>query len=149
VQTNQPQTVLVILTGAAAPAGLARAAIRNSWPILQGPLNRVQLDQSLTRDCSSVVLVHVPALQDQGLELIHGLRSSWRSTVVIAIGDASTEESEVRARVAGASLFLPGTSEADVIERTVLALMGQDPHVSRTPSSVARHGPRERRHLVS
>ncbi len=120
--TRPTQTVFVILTGAEAPPGLARAAVRNSWPILDAPLNRAQLEQALDRHHSSVVIIHVPAAADPALHLIGTLRASRRCSVVVAVSTATTEEAEIRARAAGAGLFLPASADADVVERTVLAL---------------------------
>jgi DNA-binding response OmpR family regulator len=136
VPTARLQTVLVILAGAAAPAGLARAAMRNGWPILPGPVDRARIAQSLACGASSVVIIHIPAAGEQGLELVHSLRTSWRSTVVIAIGDATTEDEEVLARTAGAGLYLSATADADLIERTVAALVVQKPYASRASRSL-------------
>jgi DNA-binding response OmpR family regulator len=118
----QTQTVFVILTGAAAPSGLARAAIRNGWPILDGPLDTVQLHQALARGRSGVVIVHVPIPHVSALEMIRAFQASWRCAVVIAMGAVESEQDEVLARAAGAGLFLPETADADLIERTVRAL---------------------------
>ena len=132
MQTERLQPVLVILTGAAAPAGLARAAIRKGWPILQAPIDQAQFNQSVARENSSVVIVHIATPQDQGLEFVRLLKSSWRSTVVIAVAETTTEDAEVRARVAGAALFLPGTADAEIIEHTVLSLVNHGPRNTRT-----------------
>jgi DNA-binding NarL/FixJ family response regulator len=139
--------VLVILSGAAAPTGLARAAIRKGWPILQAPIDEAQLNQSVARGCSNVVIVHIAMPQEQGLEFVRVLRSSWRSVVVIAVADTTTEDAEVRARVAGAGLFLPASADADLIERTVLSLMNQGPRETRPSPPIWALGPLPRRCL--
>ena len=55
---------------------------------------------------AGVVLIHVPMADDPALDLIRGLRSSWRSAVVIAIGTRASDEAEIRARAAGAGVDL-------------------------------------------
>jgi len=131
VPTSPPQTVYVILTGASAPPGLARAAVRNGWTIHQTPPSRAQLEQALARGHSSVVIIHIPIADDVALHLIQSLKSSWRSVVIIALSSAATEQAEIQARAAGAGLFLPAAADADLIERTVLALNIQP---RRTPA---------------
>ncbi len=125
--TCPPQTVFVILTGSVPPAGLARAAVRNGWPIHHTPPNRAQLEIALAAGHSSVVIIHVANPEEPALDLIHSLRSSRRCAVVIAIGSAATENSEIQARAAGAGLFLPASADADLIESTVRALIVQPP----------------------
>jgi hypothetical protein len=122
VQTAPSQTILVILTGAAVPPGLARAAVRNGWPILEGPLDPSQLRQTLARGTSGVVMVHIPVAHVAALEMIRGFRNVSRSTTVIAVGAADSEHDEILARAAGASLFIPDTADADLIESTVRSL---------------------------
>lgn len=123
MQITQPQTVFVILTGAAAPSGLARAAVRNGWPILEGPLDAVQLHQALARGTSGVAIVHIPVPHVAALEMIRAFQASWRCAIVIAVGAVEWEHDEILVRAAGAALWLPESADADQIERTVRALV--------------------------
>jgi ActR/RegA family two-component response regulator len=134
--TGPTQTVFVILVGAVAPAGLARAAVRNGWPIHRALPHRSQLDMSSGPGRPAVVIVHLPVADDPALDLIQSLRDSRRCTVIIALGAAADEDAEIRARAAGAGLFLPDTADADLVERTVRALALQPDRVPRTRPSL-------------
>lgn len=117
-----PQTVLVILSTATPPPGLARAAVRNGWPIHNAPVSHTQLIASLDRGHSAVAIVHIPLAEEPALSIIRALRASGRCAILIAVSAAATDDAEVHARAAGASLFLPAAASAELIERTVLAL---------------------------
>jgi ActR/RegA family two-component response regulator len=127
------QTVFVILVGAVAPAGLARAAVRNGWPIHRALPRRTSLDLSSGAGRPAVVIVHLPVADDPALELIQSLRDSRRCSIIIALGAAANEDAEIRARAAGAGLYLPDTADADLVERTVRALALQSDRVPSTP----------------
>lgn len=120
--TSPTHTVLVIFGDGEAPAGLARAAVRNGWPIYKAGLSPTQVEGELDRSQSRVVIVHIPASDEAALDLIRGLRRSRRCPAIIGISTAGTEGAEIRVRAAGASLFLPGTADADLIERSVQAM---------------------------
>lgn len=138
------QTVLVILTGAAVPPGLARAAVRNGWPILDGPLDPSELRLTQSMENTGVAMIHIPIPHATALGMIRGFRDASRSTVV-AVGAADSEHDEVVTRAAGASVFLPESADADLIESTVRALMApavrsQRPgHCPSGPASARLH----------
>lgn len=144
MQNAQPQTVFVILTGGAAPPGLARAAVRNGWPILDGPLDAVELHQALVRGNSGVVIVHIPIPHETALAMIRGFQASWRCAVVIAVGAVEFEQDEILARTAGAGLFLPESADVDLIERTVRALVVPASRARVRASSATRPSVRQR-----
>ncbi len=136
-----PQTVIVILTGSIVPAGLARAAVRNGWPLIHGPLDAKKFRQSLIARPYRVAIVHIPVAHDDALDLVRRLREDARATVVVAVGIAGSELDETLARAAGASLFLPDTINAEAVEHTVRALVGA-PHQTTESRRSAQGGPK-------
>lgn len=130
------QPAIVILDGSEPPAGLTRAAVRNGWPIHRPQTHR-GTTLAIARGRWRVVLIHVPAFDDSTLPIIRNLKASRRCSVIVAVSSAPDEDAEIRARIAGADFFLPATAEADLIERTVLAVLAPpeySPHTAARPA---------------
>jgi len=118
-------------------AGLARAAVRNGWPIHANPTTHAQIEQVVACADDSVVIIHIPVADDLALDLIGRIRSSRRRAVVIAVSAAGTEDAEIQARASGAGLFLPASADADLIERTVQALIVPAPRAAGGHATMA------------
>lgn len=120
-----PVRVAVLLGIGEAPAGLARAALRNGWLIVPGGVLDARRVHAVSAGSRPACLVHVCRGSAEAIEAIAALRQARWCAGVIAVGDASVPTLEVASRAAGAACFLDESGSPESFERAVEQVLGR------------------------
>jgi len=114
--------VLLFVLNGNPSADLARIAIRRGWPLRRVPL-ATQAFEEIRHRRPGAVLVQVSLGMGEDLELIRLVRSDLAHVSLIAVAVPHHVEIERAVRSAGASCYLPGAADADLVEQAVAATL--------------------------
>jgi ActR/RegA family two-component response regulator len=116
------QLVVVIRFDDQLQASVARASLRNRWTVLDGQSNQ-DVTSEVLKAHPRAALVQLPGSASLASRLIERLRNHWSPIMTIAVAGDGSVESELEARRAGATAFVPAASSVETIESVVEALV--------------------------
>ena len=114
--------VLIAVMDEDVDKGLALSATQNGWPLLQA----TTADEVFFQLCQSrprVLIVQMSLFLGEALKLIGLTRHHWQQVSLVAVTPSHDEQIECAVRGAGASCYLPGTANVDLVEQTVTAFL--------------------------
>jgi hypothetical protein len=114
------QPVAVAQFGAACGSGVARAALRCNWSILDAE------EPGLVRWTVSrgvrVLIVQLDAASDGAIGLIQRLSLHWNPVRCVVVGPVGGADLELAARRAGAAAYVPASTDVETIEALAASL---------------------------
>ncbi len=136
---------LIIVFDEPAMPTVARLAVRYRWSILEIHAAPQAVSEVLRRR-PRLLILQIPLVAHEAVELIHLLRARVRPVPVIAVARLHDEKIERAIREAGASCYLPESGAAAMVEEIVAALVpnGRVPTTAAAGNHRAPHAGRSR-----
>lgn len=114
------QPVAVAQFGSACGSGVARAALRSNWSILNadepGTVRRV-MTQGVR-----VLVIQLEEASGAAIELVQRLSMHWNPVSCVVVGPVGGMDLELTARRAGAAAYVPASASVDEIEELAASL---------------------------
>jgi len=120
VRGDAAPPVAVAQFGGVCGSGLARAALRRNWSILDADepgVVRVALSKRVR-----VLIVQVEGGGEAAIGLIQRLSRHWNPVRCVVVGPVNGGSLELTARGAGAAAYLPATADVETIEAVAASL---------------------------
>lgn len=114
------QPVAVAQFGSACGSGVARAALRRNWSILNADepgLVRWAMTQGVC-----VLVVQLEEASDAAMQLVSRLSMHWNPVSCVVVGPVGGMDLEMTARRAGAAAYVPASVGVEEIERLASSL---------------------------
>ncbi|HZW06595.1 MAG TPA: hypothetical protein VFF65_05680 [Phycisphaerales bacterium] len=117
---DRAQPVAVAQFGEACGPGVARAALRCNWSILDADEPGL-VRWTMTRRVR-VLIVQLEEASDGALALVQRLSTHWNPVRCVVVGPVGGADLELTARRAGAAAYLPATAGMETIEALAASL---------------------------
>ncbi len=114
------QPVAVAQFGSACGSGVARAALRRNWSIMNADepgMVRWAMTQGVR-----VLVVQLEEASEGAMRLVERLSMHWNPVSCVVVGPVGGMDLEMTARRAGAAAYVPATVGVDEIERLAASL---------------------------
>jgi hypothetical protein len=108
------QPIVVVRFGQTCGAGVARAALRGRWPILQG--EDAGLLRAVLASGARVLIVQLDEAGGAALGLVQRLAGHWNPVFSVVVGPRSGLDHETHARSCGAAAYVGSETGCEVIE---------------------------------
>ena len=115
--------VAVAQYGATCGSGVARAALRRNWNIMNADepgFVRWAMTQGVR-----VLVVQLSGASEAGLRLVERLSQHWNPVACVVVGPVGGIDMELSARRAGAAAYVPASASIEEIEQLTASLAGR------------------------
>lgn len=114
------QPVAVAQFGGACGSGVARAALRSNWSILDADEPGL-VRWTMTRGVR-VLIVQLEEASEGAFALVQRLSMHWNPVRCVVVGPVGGADMELTARRAGAAAYVPATADVETIEALAASL---------------------------
>lgn len=112
--------VAVARFGCECGSGVARAALRRNWTILDAEQPGF-VRWAMTRGVR-VLVIQLDVASEEALRLVERLSGHWNPVACVVVGPVGGMDLELTARRAGAAAYVPASVGVDEIERLAVSL---------------------------